>query len=108
MLQKNEMLISLHVTSLFTNTSKYTSINKSDFITCIEFCCESSYFVFDNIYYQQIFGTAKGNPSSLPLANLIMNFLSDTVIKELPFQPKVVSKYVDDLFMAASTSPTYR
>lgn len=60
---------------------------------------ECSYFQFDNKYYQQVSGTAMGNPLSPILAEIVMDTLIDNVIKHLPIRITIIRKYVDDLFL---------
>ncbi|XP_055526059.1 uncharacterized protein LOC129728069 [Wyeomyia smithii] len=110
------ILISLDVTSLFTSIPKtlvthniikqwekikvYTNINLDLFIEIVEFCIESSYCKYNGQHFQQIFGTAMGNPISPTLADLVMETLLDTVIPLLTFKPPFLKKYVDDLLLA--------
>ncbi|XP_062558073.1 uncharacterized protein LOC134222944 [Armigeres subalbatus] len=77
------VLISLDVVSLFTcipkglvirdvidnwdNIKKNTDINLDLFLEITEFCIDCSYFRFKGKYFQQVCGTAMGNPLSPPL-----------------------------------------
>ena len=36
------------------------------------FCLNTTYFVYDGTYYQQVFGTAMRSPVSAVIANLVM------------------------------------
>lgn len=112
----NYMLISLDVTSLFTNVSKelvikiinknwnaitnYTDINLNTFIELITFLFDSSYFTFEGQIYYQTFGCAMGNPCSPILANIVMNELLLDTIHKLPFTLPFMFCYVDDLLTA--------
>jgi len=78
-----DTLISLNVTSLFTNVpfvldsvSKRwslieinTKISKNEFIQAIKFVFSSTYFTFNNIIYKQTFGTPMGSPLSPVIAD---------------------------------------
>ncbi|XP_055527748.1 uncharacterized protein LOC129720313 [Wyeomyia smithii] len=77
-----------------------TNINLDLFLEIVEFCIDSSYFRYNNQHYQQIFGTAMGNPLSPVLADLVMENLLDSVLRILDFKPPFIWKYVDDLMMS--------
>ena len=46
----------------------------------LEFCLRSTYFTFQNKYYEQIEGTAMGSPISPIVANLNMEELESKAI----------------------------
>ncbi|XP_062705197.1 uncharacterized protein LOC134287419 [Aedes albopictus] len=60
---------------------------------------DTSYFVFRNQFYEQIEGTAMGNPLSPVLADLVMGILLDTVTSKTDIVFTVLRKYVDDLML---------
>ncbi|VEN48904.1 unnamed protein product [Callosobruchus maculatus] len=115
-LPSNYILISLDVTSLFTNIPKqliinlitkywkkiceFTNIPLTTFIEIINVCFDTSYFVFHGIFYQQLDGTAMGNPCSPVLANLVMEELIHTIIQSLDFEVPLIKLYVDDTILA--------
>ncbi|XP_062538225.1 uncharacterized protein LOC134206513 [Armigeres subalbatus] len=115
-LPPNHMLVSLDVTALFTSIPKHlvienvrqkwndikqhTNINQSLFVEIIEFCIDSSYFVYEGQYYKQKFGTAMGNPLSPIAADLVMETLLNTVLENMGFRLPFIRKYVDDLVTA--------
>ncbi|VEN51651.1 unnamed protein product [Callosobruchus maculatus] len=115
-LPSNYILISLDVTSLFTNIPKqliinlitkywkkiceFTNIPQTTFIEIINVCFDTSYFVFHGIFYQQLDGTAMGNPCSPVLANLVMEELIHTIIQSLDFEVPLIKLYVDDTILA--------
>ncbi|XP_062542205.1 uncharacterized protein LOC134210194 [Armigeres subalbatus] len=110
------ILISLDVVSLFTcipkelvlhdiimhweEIQKHTNINLDLFLEMTEFCINCSYFQFKGQFYQQVFGTAMGNPLSPVIADLVMETLMDGVTRNITFPIPVVKKYVDDLILA--------
>lgn len=110
------VLVSFDVVSLFTNIpeeqvirdiimtwhniKKVTDINLDLFLEIIEFCLDSSYFRFRDKFYVQTFGTAMGSPLSPILADLVMDTLLCTVIKQVPFPIPILKKFVDDLLLA--------
>ncbi|XP_062715777.1 uncharacterized protein LOC134291698 [Aedes albopictus] len=110
------VLISLDVVSLFTcipkdlvirdvinnweNIKQHTDINLDLFLEMTEFCIDCSYFRFKGQFYQQVFGTAMGNPLSPTIADLVMETLLDNVVTRVSFPFPVLKKYVDDLMLA--------
>jgi len=84
-------LISLDVVSLFTNIpldmaidsivkrwdyiGKRFAISREEFIIAIRFVLSSTYFVFNDICYQQTFGTPIGSPLSPIIADITLQDL---------------------------------
>ena len=66
----------------------------------VDFCISCSYFTFRGKFYQQIDGTAMGNPLSPIIADYVMETLLDTVTRQHNATFPVLRKYVDDLVLA--------
>jgi hypothetical protein len=85
------VLISLDVVSVFTNIPvdlainvatkrlrqdasllQITSLPVEDIIDLLSFCLNTTYFLFEGCYYQQVFVTAMGLSVSAVIANLVM------------------------------------
>jgi len=111
-------LASLDVVSLFTNVpfeyvyegidnrwkliERNTAIPKEEFINAIKLVLESTFFVFNGIFYKQIFGTPMGSPLSPIIADLVLRDIETKAIEKLPFQLPLYRRYVDDILLAAS------
>lgn len=111
----NHILISLDVVSLYTNTptdlaidilknrwteiKEFTKINEKDFIMAVEECLSSSYFKFDNQFYQQIFGVPMGAPLSPFIANLVLEEMEKNILNKLSSDIFLYKRYVDDIFL---------
>lgn len=109
-------LISLDAVSLFTNISldliikiiqsewnrilQVTNIEMSLFISIIKFLFDSSYFVFHQSFFSQIFGCAMGNTISPILAQIVMTVLLNFCVPLLSFRTPIVYQYVDDLLLS--------
>ena len=52
-----------------------STIPVDDIVDLLDFCLSTTNFKYNNIYYQQIFGTAMGSPVSAVMANLVMENL---------------------------------
>lgn len=111
----NEKLISLDVVSLFPsipvnlaidiidekwdNIKRYTNIRKELFLRIMKYCImDNRYFQYNNKIYLQQKGLPMGSPASPIVADIVMEKLIDDCIEKLAIKPKILTKYVDDLF----------
>jgi predicted GIY-YIG superfamily endonuclease len=119
------ILISLDVTSLYTNTPTEVALNilkeklyeienSETFKNCtdlpipaiidlVSVCLEYTYFEFDNKFYQQNNGLAMGGVLSGILAEIVLQRLEQDTLKNL--EQKAIkllhySRYIDDAFAA--------
>lgn len=83
------IMTSFDVCSLFTNVpvdlayemlqsrwaeiSTKTTLQRNDFLGLLDLCTNNSYFVYNDVYYKQIFGVPMGSPLSSILANIVMD-----------------------------------
>ena len=116
---ENYVLISLDVSSLFTNIpynivkeslDKYaTSIHTkckipfADIVNITKFLFENTFFKFNNMTYKQEFGLPMGSPISGLFADMVMNELEIECLNKLKVQHNVIpllyARYVDDSLM---------
>ena len=64
-----------------------------------ELCLQSSYFQFQDSFYEQVDGTAMGSPLLPAAANLYMESLKEAAISSEVLQPNLWVRYVDDTFV---------
>jgi len=111
-------LISLDVTSLFTNVphdfaldsvskrwpliENNTKISKNEFIRAIKFVFSSTYFIFNNTIYKQTFGTPMGSSFSPVIADIVMRDLETSCLNSVNCHITFYYWYVDDIVMAVS------
>ncbi|XP_011069268.1 PREDICTED: uncharacterized protein LOC105155067 [Acromyrmex echinatior] len=71
----------------------------SDLIPLIEHCLTTTYFSYDNHFYEQTSGAAMGSPISPVIANIFMEHFEKEALKKAPKKPEVWFRYVDDTFV---------
>ena len=117
-LKDKDRLVSFDVKSLFTRVPVdealgviLTELNEDDdledrtmltpteVVRLVEICLRSTSFQYNNIYYEQIEGTAMGSPLSPVIANLYMDFFEKLAIDTTPLKPKMWKRYVDNTFV---------
>ena len=115
---KNDRMISFDVVSLFTNVpvagaldtisallenddsfEDHTTIPAADICNLAELCLRSTYFQFQDRFFEQVEGTAMGSPLSPVIANLFMEALESKALELSPLRPKMWIRYVDDTFV---------
>ncbi|XP_046869398.1 uncharacterized protein LOC124462049 [Drosophila willistoni] len=111
----DEQLISFDVVSLFpsiptdlaldtirkkwTKIQEYTKIPKALFMEIVKFCIqENRYFTYKDQTFIQLKGMPMGSPASPVIADIVMENLLDTTMDKLTRPPRLLTKYVDDIF----------
>ena len=102
-LEEDEVLNSHDVVSLFTNVpipetmdiikdrlagdstlQERTLLEVADIVELLKFCMGTTYFLFRGVIYEQVYGTAMGNPVSVVIANLFMEWFEQTALRTAP------------------------
>ena len=111
---EDHIMISLDVSSLYTNVTKEAVLNSID-KRCFDITTKSiipvdeikkaTKFLFDNLYftfnettYKQTKGLPMGSSISGFFADLVMEDLEITCLQKLSFKPIWYKRYVDDIF----------
>ncbi|XP_067625861.1 uncharacterized protein [Eurosta solidaginis] len=72
---------------------------KKLFMEVLKFCIEENrYFKFKETIYTQLKGLPIGSPTSIVIADIIMEELLENTTAKLTRTPRCITKYVDDLF----------
>ena len=111
----NYVLLSLDVISLFTNISNElvliglekrweliknnTSIPKKSFLNAVIFILNSTFFKFNNKFYNQVSGTPIGFSISPIIANIVMVDLEREILPSFDFVIPWYFRYVDDTIL---------
>ena len=81
-----------------TDLQKRTSKTVKHITCLLEFCLRSTYFTFQDKYYEQVEGAAMGSPNSPIVANLCMKNFEVRAIYTSPHSP-LWKRFVDDTFV---------
>ncbi|XP_036317400.1 uncharacterized protein LOC118732373 [Rhagoletis pomonella] len=95
------------IASKWEDMKEYTYMSKELFLTVVKFCIkENRYFKYNNKIYEQRSGMPMGSPSSPVIADIIMEELLKKFEQESVNKPRLLTKYVDDLFAIVKTEDT--
>ena len=122
-LKDGESVMSYDVTSLFTSVPikptleiiqqrltedpdlhNRTSMNIQQIINLLEFCLNSTSFMFQGQFYQQMEGSAMGSPLSPIIANIFIEHFEKQALESAPHPPSLWLRFVDDTFDILETS----
>ena len=81
-------------------------MKKSKFKDLLSLATKESYFIFNNILYEQIDGVAMGSPLGLSLANAFLTHHEQDWLhsSSLEYRPLYYRRYVDDIFVLFKSS----
>ena len=117
-LGKSESQVSFDVVSLFTLVSlktaktimakrvgddctlgESTSLAVRQLMEALDICLQSSFFVYNDVIYKQIFGCPLGSPlSPITIANTVMEEIEQTALNTYLNPPSLWLRYVDDVY----------
>ena len=111
-ISEDHELVSFDVKSLFTsiplelaidsvkealaNYSDDLPIPKDEVIDLLILCLESTFFQYDENFFQQLHGTAMGSPVSVVVAEIVMQRLEERALATYHNPPAFWYRYVDD------------
>ena len=113
-LPSNSLLVTLDVSSLYTNIPHNEGINACDHFLrtrlqsniptgtlcdLIRMILTMNNFSFNDNHYLQIHGTAMGTKMAPSFANLFLGHFEANALINAPFHPHMWFRYIDDIFM---------
>ena len=119
-LPSNSLLVTLDVSSQYTNIPHNEGINACDHFLrtdphntiptgticdLIRMILTMNNFTFTDSHYLQIHGTAMGTKMAPSFANLFLGLFEKNALRNAPFQPHTWLRYIDDIFMIWTESP---
>lgn len=114
-IEDDETMVSFDVVSLFpsipvdiaikiidrkwTFLQQFTTMTKGLFLKILRFCIQDNrYFKYKDKIYLQKKGLPMGSSASPIVADIVMEELLDCTLRNCDTRPKILTKYVDDLF----------
>ena len=79
--------------------AKRTTLEVEDICKLTEVCLKSTYFQYQDSYYEQIEGVAMGSQLSPIVANIYMEYFEEMALDSAQLRPKVWKRCVDDTFV---------
>lgn len=76
-----------------------TTITVPDICHLTEMCLWSTYFQFQDTFFEQVEGAAMGSPLSPVVANLYMEEFENKALETATLCPRMWVRYVDDTFV---------
>ena len=114
-------LVTMDVSSLYTSipnhegitavhrtlTDNYNGqISIQSLTKLLKFVLHMNNFIFNEVHYLQIGGTAMGTRVATSYTNIFMSHLEAKLLKNAPHQPALYLRYIDDIFLIFTGSET--
>ena len=96
-----EETINICTNLLYNNEDVIEGISKSEFKNLLSLATQESYFIFNDVLYNQKDDVAMGSPFGPTMANVFLSFYEIKWLEQCPkeFKPVFYRRYVDDIFV---------
>ena len=93
--------IKICIDELFKSETTVSGLDKKEMFEMLSLTLKQSIILFDNKYYNQIYGVAMGSPLGPTLANTFFCYHESNWQKDCSkdFKPVYYKRYVDDIFV---------
>jgi len=106
-LRPTDLLVSFDVEFLFTQVPIKNTLNiikashevSSDLIPLIKHCLTTTYFSYNNQFYEQTSGMAMGSPISPVITNIFMGHFEKEALRKTFKKSEIWFRYIDDTFV---------
>jgi len=106
-LRSTDLLVSFDVEFLFTQVPIKNTLNiikashevSSDLIPLIKYCLTTTYFSYNNQFYEQTSEMAMGSPISPVITNIFMGHFEKEVLRKTFKKSEIWFRYIDDTFV---------
>ena len=75
-----------------------TSLIVPEIMEALDICLQSSFFVYNDVIYKQIYGCPMGSPLSSMISNMVMKEIKQTALNTYLNLPSLWLRYVDDVY----------
>ena len=75
-----------------------TSLAVPELMEALDICLQSSFFVYNDVIYKQIFGCPMGSLLSPIIANMVIEEIEQTALNTYLKPPSLWERYVDDVY----------
>ncbi|XP_072165865.1 uncharacterized protein [Diadema setosum] len=92
------------------DVSTRTTLSPDEVTDLLSFVLRSTYFLYNDTYYEHLEGAAMGSPVSAVVANMYMEAFEEQALEECPPEttPTIWKRYVDDTFIVADRKGVIR
>ena len=92
----------IHISDLLhadETLEEWTTIPPDVICNLIKICLTTTYFMFEDEFYEQVEGVAMGSPLSPVVANIYMEKFEEYALRSADLKPRMWRRYVNNTFV---------